>query len=75
MAVPCAPWPGLCACVCQAWQDGGYSDDLLLAALCTRKGLGIAVPSFALFPQWYVRLARRGAGAWPRELAHFPRVV
>jgi hypothetical protein len=35
----------------QAWRDGGYSDDLTLAARCTELGLPIAVPSFSLYPQ------------------------
>ncbi len=35
----------------QAWRDGGYSDDLLLAALCTREGLPVATHRAALLPQ------------------------
>lgn len=36
----------------RAWGGGGYSDDLVLAAKVTEQQLAIAVPSFALFPQW-----------------------
>jgi hypothetical protein len=47
----CGPTP-------QAWAQGGYSDDLILAALCTQRGYSIAVPSFAIFPQWLVGLGQ-----------------
>jgi hypothetical protein len=40
------PWPLL-----QAWRNGGYSDDLILASFCTGQGLRIRTPSFAIFPQ------------------------
>ena len=36
----------------QAWEHGGYSDDLIVAAQCNRHGLRILCPAFALFPQW-----------------------
>ncbi|KAK9841846.1 hypothetical protein WJX81_007075 [Elliptochloris bilobata] len=35
-----------------AWEHGGYSDDLIVAAQCNRHGLRILCPAFALFPQW-----------------------
>jgi len=38
----------------QAWLNGGYSDDLTLAAQCGSQGLAVAAPSFAIFPQRYV---------------------
>ncbi|KXZ49587.1 hypothetical protein GPECTOR_20g443 [Gonium pectorale] len=34
-----------------AWRRGGYSDDLILASLCTERRLRIRVPPFAIFPQ------------------------
>uniref|UniRef100_A0A7S3VJX6 ceramide glucosyltransferase n=1 Tax=Dunaliella tertiolecta TaxID=3047 RepID=A0A7S3VJX6_DUNTE len=37
--------------ILQAWLDGGYSDDLILAAQCGKQGLAVATPSFAIFPQ------------------------
>ena len=37
----------------QAWQEGGFSDDLTLAAKCRGQGLHVWCPAFALFPQWY----------------------
>lgn len=36
----------------QAWEHGGYSDDLIVAAQCNSHGLRILCPAFALFPQW-----------------------
>ncbi len=36
----------------QAWEHGGYSDDLIVAAQCSRHGLHILCPAFALYPQW-----------------------
>lgn len=42
------------ATVCsQAWEDGGYSDDLIVASTCSQHGLTILCPSFAVFPQRY----------------------
>lgn len=38
-------------CVAQAWEDGGYSDDLIVASTCSQHGLTILCPSFAVFPQ------------------------
>lgn len=35
----------------QVWRQGGYSDDLLLAAFCTEHGLPIGMPASAFFPQ------------------------
>ncbi|KAK9864087.1 hypothetical protein WJX84_002864 [Apatococcus fuscideae] len=35
----------------QAWQDGGYSDDLTAASVCNQHGLQILCPSSAIFPQ------------------------
>lgn len=35
----------------QAWEDGGYSDDLIVASTCSQHGLTILCPSFAVFPQ------------------------
>lgn len=35
----------------QAWQDGGYSDDLTAAARCTHHSLKIYCPSSAVFVQ------------------------
>lgn len=50
----------------QAWQQGGYSDDLILAAKCSEHRLAVAVPSCSIFPQWcagahrvWVRIARK----------------
>lgn len=45
----------MCVCVpcLQAWHCGGYSDDLVLASVVTEQGLAIAVPSSAIFPQWW----------------------
>lgn len=39
-------WPGT-----QAWSEGGYSDDLIVASSCGEHGLPIACPSSAIFPQ------------------------
>lgn len=36
----------------QAWQDGGYSDDLTVASKCTELGLLIYCPGYSIFPQW-----------------------
>lgn len=36
----------------QAWQDGGYSDDLTVASKCTELGLVIYCPGYSIFPQW-----------------------
>ena len=36
----------------QAWGEGGYSDDLTVAAKCTESGLVIYCPSYSIFPQW-----------------------
>lgn len=47
--------------ILQAWREGGYSDDLTLASQCTQHGLAIAVPSFAVFPQWL-----EASYSWPR---------
>jgi hypothetical protein len=33
------------------YKDGGYSDDLILAALCDEFGLAVGCPSEAIFPQ------------------------
>jgi len=38
--------------VLAAWQDGGYSDDLTVAARATQLGLHVYCPSYAIFPQW-----------------------
>lgn len=35
-----------------AWADGGYSDDLILAARCTQLQLPILCPPHAIYPQW-----------------------
>lgn len=37
--------------VLQAWLDGGYSDDLILAAICSRHRLPVLAPRHAIFPQ------------------------
>ncbi|WIA44232.1 hypothetical protein OEZ86_010543 [Tetradesmus obliquus] len=37
--------------ILQVWRQGGYSDDLLLAAFCTEHGLPIGMPASAYFPQ------------------------
>jgi Glycosyl transferase family 21 len=34
------------------WTDGGYSDDLTVAARCTELGLQVLCPSYAIFPQY-----------------------
>lgn len=36
----------------QAWHEGGYSDDMILAAKCSEYGLSVGVPPTAIFPQW-----------------------
>lgn len=41
----------------QAWQDGGYSDDLTVASKCTELGLVIYCPGYSIFPQWWVGCA------------------
>ena len=38
----------------QAWSNGGYSDDLIVAAKCGENSLSILCPSFTVFPQWCV---------------------
>lgn len=38
--------------ILQAWQDGGYSDDLTVASKCTELGLVIYCPGYSIFPQW-----------------------
>ena len=35
----------------QAWSEGGYSDDLIVASRCGERGLRVGCPSSALFPQ------------------------
>ena len=35
-----------------AWAEGGYSDDLTVAARATQLGLHVFCPSYAIFPQW-----------------------
>jgi len=46
-----------CCCCCappppnQVWRDGGYSDDLLLAAYCVHNRHRIGLPASALYPQ------------------------
>lgn len=35
-----------------AWMDGGYSDDLIVAARSTQLQLPILCPSHAMYPQW-----------------------
>lgn len=37
--------------ILQAWREGGYSDDLIVAAKCTEHTLKILCPSAAIFPQ------------------------
>lgn len=37
--------------IMQAWQEGGYSDDLIVAAKCAQHKLKILCPSGAIFPQ------------------------
>ena len=37
--------------IMQAWREGGYSDDLIVAAKCAEQGLKILCPSSAVFPQ------------------------
>lgn len=37
--------------IMQAWSDGGYSDDLIVAAKCAEHRLKILCPSGASFPQ------------------------
>lgn len=57
----------------QAWSQGGYSDDLIVAAKCSEGKLPIICPSFTVFPQWSATwssistpaLARLGSpGSW-----------
>ncbi len=45
----------------QAWRNGGYSDDMLLAAKCSEAKLAIAAPSHALFAQWLPQYVSLGA--------------
>jgi hypothetical protein len=35
----------------QVWREGGYSDDLLVAAYCVENGLSIGLPASGLYPQ------------------------
>lgn len=35
-----------------AWLDGGYSDDLTVAARVNRLNMDVFCPSYAIFPQW-----------------------
>jgi hypothetical protein len=35
----------------QVWREGGYSDDMMLAAYCVDNGLSIGLPASSLFPQ------------------------
>lgn len=35
----------------KVWREGGYSDDLLLAAYCVENGLSIGMPASAVYPQ------------------------
>ena len=50
----------------QAWEHGGYSDDLIVAAQCSHHGLRILCPAFALFPQWCACPSLHApAGGWP----------
>jgi hypothetical protein len=37
--------------VMQAWEDGGYSDDMTATALCNKHGLNICSPASAVFAQ------------------------
>ena len=37
--------------IMQAWREGGYSDDLIVAAKCAEHELKILCPSSAVFPQ------------------------
>ncbi|BDA40970.1 hypothetical protein COCOBI_01-6250 [Coccomyxa sp. Obi] len=41
--------------IIHSWSQGGYSDDLTVASICSEKGLQILCPSFAIFPQWLER--------------------
>jgi hypothetical protein len=43
------------------WEQGGYSDDLTVAARCTELSLPIHCPSYSIFPQW-VGTGRSGGG-------------
>ncbi|EIE26447.1 hypothetical protein COCSUDRAFT_58985 [Coccomyxa subellipsoidea C-169] len=38
--------------IMHSWSQGGYSDDLTVASVCSERGLQILCPSFAIFPQW-----------------------
>lgn len=38
----------------QAWSEGGYSDDLIVAAKCGEAGLRVLCPSSAVFRQTLV---------------------
>jgi hypothetical protein len=38
--------------VLKAWADGGYSDDLTVAARCSELGVPVFSPTYAIFPQW-----------------------
>lgn len=39
----------------QAWSEGGYSDDLIVAAKCAEAGMHIHCPSSAIFRQVQLR--------------------
>lgn len=38
--------------ILSAWKNGGYSDDLTVAATCVQQNTKIRCPSHAIFPQW-----------------------
>lgn len=38
--------------ILQKWVNGGYSDDLTVAARMNKLGLDVYCPSYAVFPQW-----------------------
>ncbi|KAK9804057.1 hypothetical protein WJX73_000030 [Symbiochloris irregularis] len=52
MLLPLAALKSDAHVILQAWRNGGYSDDLTVAAVCSQQQLKILCPSFAIFPQW-----------------------
>ena len=57
--------------IMQAWREGGYSDDLIVAAKCAEHELKILCPSGAVFPQRYLCLLCISSKALP-PLQHPP---
>lgn len=54
--------------ILRAFKDGGYSDDMILGAVCSKHGLRVGVPSVAILPQ---RLEK--GMTWPKYLNYIYR--